>query len=234
MAKPSQILQIEPPVEISFKGPFTDVVTSQIKLTNPSEKPFCFKVKTTAPKQYCVRPNSGLIPAHGTISVSVMLQPFDNNLEETNKHKFMVQTTYVPEGDQSLDNIWKNVPASEIMDSKLRVKFDTPELNIIEKSVQKSSLSQAKTGSNTEAEIRRTVDDSKRLSSQLQQFEQENSQLRERVKQLESRPFSASSSIGAADSSMAGMTSSMSFTMIHLGLAAVLALIVGLILGKIF
>jgi len=231
MAKPTQVLQIDPPVEISFKGPFTDVVTSQIKLSNPSEKPICFKVKTTAPKQYCVRPNSGLIPPHGTISVSVMLQPFDNNLEETNKHKFMVQTTFVPEGEQSLDNIWKNVPANEIMDSKLRVKFDTPELNIIEKSVQKSALAQAKTGtSSTDAEIRRSVDDSKRLNSQLQQIEQENSQLRDRVKQLESRQHSAAPSLG--DGSMARLTSS--FTLLHVGLAVILALIVGLVLGKIF
>ena len=42
-------------------GPFTEVVTANLKLSNPSKKRICFKVKTTAPKQYCVRPNNGLI-----------------------------------------------------------------------------------------------------------------------------------------------------------------------------
>ncbi|CAG2183814.1 unnamed protein product, partial [Oppiella nova] len=32
-----------------MSGPFTDVVTSYLKLTNPCERRVCFKVKTTAP-----------------------------------------------------------------------------------------------------------------------------------------------------------------------------------------
>ena len=42
-------------------GPYTTVVTSELKLTNPAQKRVLFKVKTTAPKCYCVRPNSGII-----------------------------------------------------------------------------------------------------------------------------------------------------------------------------
>lgn len=103
--------------------------------------------------------------------------------------------------------------------------------------------------SSTEAELRRTVDDSKRLNSQLQQVEQENNQLRvsfycllhfwakifstilqERVKQLELGQLSAAPSIGA-DISVSRLSS---FTLMHVGLAVILALIVGLILGKIF
>jgi len=44
-----------------YVGPFTEIVTADLKLSNPSKKRICFKVKTTAPKQYCVRPNNGLI-----------------------------------------------------------------------------------------------------------------------------------------------------------------------------
>lgn len=42
-----------------FLGPFNVPVTSYMKLTNPSETTVFFKIKTTAPKKYCVRPNSG-------------------------------------------------------------------------------------------------------------------------------------------------------------------------------
>lgn len=34
-----------------------------------------------------------------------MLQPFDFNAEEKSKHKFMIQSTFVPDGETSLDTI---------------------------------------------------------------------------------------------------------------------------------
>jgi hypothetical protein len=39
-------------------------------LTNPSDKKICFKIKTTAPKKYCVRPNSGVVDARGVVDVA--------------------------------------------------------------------------------------------------------------------------------------------------------------------
>lgn len=53
-----------------FTGPFSDVVTTNLKLSNPTDRNVCFKVKTTAPRRYCVRPNSGIIDAGTSINVS--------------------------------------------------------------------------------------------------------------------------------------------------------------------
>lgn len=53
-----------------FLGPFTDVVTTTLKLANPTDRNVCFKVKTTAPRRYCVRPNSGVIEAGTSVNVS--------------------------------------------------------------------------------------------------------------------------------------------------------------------
>ena len=53
-----------------ISGPFTDVVTSDLKLSNPTDRRVCFKVKTTAPKRYCVRPNSGIIEPGAAVSVA--------------------------------------------------------------------------------------------------------------------------------------------------------------------
>uniref|UniRef100_A0A8C3D975 Vesicle-associated membrane protein-associated protein A n=1 Tax=Corvus moneduloides TaxID=1196302 RepID=A0A8C3D975_CORMO len=96
LAKHEQILVLDPPTDLKFKGPFTDVVTTNLKLRNPSDRKVCFKVKTTAPRRYCVRPNSGIIDPGSSVIVSVMLQPFDYDPNEKSKHKFMVQTTYAP------------------------------------------------------------------------------------------------------------------------------------------
>lgn len=41
-----------------------------MKLTNPTEKRVCFKIKTTAPKKYCVRPNSGVLEANTSVEVA--------------------------------------------------------------------------------------------------------------------------------------------------------------------
>jgi hypothetical protein len=130
MSKPEQVLVLEPKTELHFKGPFNDVVTSYLKLSNPSERRVCFKVKTTAPKRYCVRPNNGLIEPFGSTTIAVMLQPIDfDNLNDKNKHKFMVQTLFAPEGDVNQENLWKEVNSDMIMDSKLKCVFDMPNTN---------------------------------------------------------------------------------------------------------
>ena len=51
-------------------GPFNEVVTSTLTLTNPSTNAVIFKVKTTAPKQYCVRPNSGMLAGRESAVIS--------------------------------------------------------------------------------------------------------------------------------------------------------------------
>ncbi|VDD87366.1 unnamed protein product, partial [Enterobius vermicularis] len=110
---------------LGFLGPFTEVVTCPLDLFNPSNRSVIFKVKTTVPKRYCVRPNSGIIKSNEKSSVSIMLQPSDtaNAEEEKTKHKFMVQSMYVPEEEYSLDTIWKTTDPSEIMDTRLKVVF---------------------------------------------------------------------------------------------------------------
>ncbi|KRX18950.1 Vesicle-associated membrane protein-associated protein B, partial [Trichinella nelsoni] len=120
MSKPIQVLQLYPEKELVFKGPFTKVVTTTLQLTNPTDKTVCFKVKTTAPKQYYVRPNSGIILSKKTINISIMLQPLLHDNPAELRHKFMVQSVFMPESGCNLETIWKSVPDGGFMDSKLR------------------------------------------------------------------------------------------------------------------
>lgn len=85
-------LYIEPDEAITFKGNFTrETVSSNLDLTNPISIPVAFKVKTTAPRRYCVRPNSGIIQPEQTTNVRIILQPNQNN-DDLSRHKFLVQT----------------------------------------------------------------------------------------------------------------------------------------------
>lgn len=130
-SKLKQILRLEPANEIAFQGPFEQVVTSYLELKNPSEKRICFKVKTTAPKRYCVRPNSGIVEPDGKVKIAIMLQPLDpdSEAEARTKHKFMVQSTIIKSDDEyiTLEEVWQNTKPELIMDSKLRCVFHSPD-----------------------------------------------------------------------------------------------------------
>ncbi len=53
----------------SNTGPFTQLVKEVLTVSNPSPVPVAFKVKTTAPKQYCVKPVLGRIEANQSVNV---------------------------------------------------------------------------------------------------------------------------------------------------------------------
>lgn len=55
-------------------GPLTQLVKRSLQVSNPNNQPVAFKVKTTAPKQYCVRPNSGRIEPGEKVEVQGWLE----------------------------------------------------------------------------------------------------------------------------------------------------------------
>uniref|UniRef100_A0A1A8CEF3 Vesicle-associated membrane protein, associated protein B and C n=1 Tax=Nothobranchius kadleci TaxID=1051664 RepID=A0A1A8CEF3_NOTKA len=192
MARPEQVLLLEPQHELKFRGPFLDVVTTNLKLSNPTDRNVCFKVKTTAPRRYCVRPNSGIIDAGTSINVSVMLQPFDYDPNEKSKHKFMVQSMLAPPDMTDMEGVWKEAKSEELMDSKLRCVFEMPvenekthdmESNKISSSLLKSdpSVLSAKSLSSTldDGEVKKIMEECKRLQMEAQRLREENKQIRE-------------------------------------------------------
>lgn len=124
----AQLLTIVPESHLTFRGPFNEVVTSILTLTNIASDKVCFKVKTTAPRRYCVRPNSGVIEAGDTMEVSIMLQPFQYDPNDRNNHKFMVQSMALSADNATLplEEIWKNAEPKSVVDKKLKCQFELP------------------------------------------------------------------------------------------------------------
>jgi len=96
-----------------------------LKLTNKSKGKITFKVKTTAPKQYSVRPNPGIIAAGGTFDVSVDMVKANEVDIEKYQDGFLVQWMAVPEkfveSAEAIAKLWqqqkdenKKVPYTKI------------------------------------------------------------------------------------------------------------------------
>lgn len=261
MAKPEQVLIIDPANELVFQGPFVQAVSSAMRLTNPSEQKVCFKIKTTAPKRYCVKPNSGVIDPKQTIAIAVSLQPFDFDPQEKNRHKFMVQAMYAPDGELNTDTLWKEMDPNAMMDSKLRCVFVVPEENSPPSAPQAvSTFSQSPPSGaygdvdstamthvkqekvpDSEGNLKKSLEEIRRLQEEISALRQDNIEIREeslRQKRLAANQHRPSPS--ASDSQApVGFTSTVvtanapeeAFSTTHL-YAALVILILGIILGK--
>ncbi|KAK4138926.1 VAMP-associated protein [Trichocladium antarcticum] len=118
------------PAELGFRRPFTVEVAQVLKIRNTNNAPVAFKVKTTAPKQYCVRPNSGRIEPGHEVEVSVLLQAMKPEPAPDAKcrDKFLVQSATIT-GDlefSSVAQIWDAVERSSVQERKIRVTWLAP------------------------------------------------------------------------------------------------------------
>ncbi|XP_053493659.1 vesicle-associated membrane protein-associated protein B/C isoform X1 [Ictalurus furcatus] len=243
MARSEQILLLEPQHELKFRGPFTDVVTTTLKLANPTDRNVCFKVKTTAPRRYCVRPNSGVIEAGTSVNVSVMLQPFDYDPNEKSKHKFMVQSLMAPPDMTDMEGLWKEAKPEELMDSKLRCVFEMPNENekthdmdtskMISSSFLKSDSStlSMKLGSSLDdGEVKRIMEECRRLQVEVQRLREENKQIRQEDDCLRMRKNTVMATQHSAPSSVKLKEEGLSIRVIA---AIVLFFVIGVTVGKL-
>ncbi|XP_073054468.1 vesicle-associated protein 2-2-like isoform X2 [Primulina eburnea] len=87
------------PREIKFIFEVKKQSSCTVHLTNATKQYVAFKVKTTSPKKYCVRPNVGIIKPKSTCDFVVTMQAQKSApLELECKDKFLIQSTVVPFG----------------------------------------------------------------------------------------------------------------------------------------
>lgn len=82
-----------------------------------------FKVKTTSPKKYCVRPSSGIIEPGSSKDVQVIMQAqreYPPSLEDV-KDKFLVQYTAAPGAREVGPDTFDSSSNKDIKQTKLRV-----------------------------------------------------------------------------------------------------------------
>ncbi|KAK9456204.1 PapD-like protein [Dipodascopsis uninucleata] len=126
-------MEISPAV-LEFSGPFTQTVTRTLHLHNKTPDPMAYKVKTTAPKLYCVRPNASRVNPGEVVDVSIILQGLKQEPSEDFKckDKFLVQSVPITPEQETLtiSDLWSTVEKTAkntISDCKIRVHYQIPQ-----------------------------------------------------------------------------------------------------------
>jgi len=90
-----ELLGIDP-LELRFPFELNKQISCTLQLTNKTDKQVAFKVKTTSPKKYCVRPNNGIVVPRSTADVVVTMQAQREAPPDMQcKDKFLVQSAIV-------------------------------------------------------------------------------------------------------------------------------------------
>merc|ERR1712187_13093 len=97
------------------------------KLVNASSSVHvAYKVKTTAPKAYLVRPSAGVLEPNKSVDVQIILQQTQTG-EQASSHKFLVQAKDVPNNENVTREQWTEWASSQkdsIQEQRLNVQIE--------------------------------------------------------------------------------------------------------------
>ncbi|KAG9148843.1 hypothetical protein Leryth_023180 [Lithospermum erythrorhizon] len=123
------LLSIEP-LELKFPLELRKQVSCTLQVSNNTQDNVAFKVKTTNPKKYCVRPNTGIVSPQSTCDIIVTMQaqkelPADINC----KDKFLLQSVIASPGATPQDitsDMFSKGAGNAVDECKLRVIYLPP------------------------------------------------------------------------------------------------------------
>ncbi|CAN6460793.1 unnamed protein product [Victoria cruziana] len=92
------------PNELRFPFELKKQISCSLQLTNQTDHYVAFKVKTTNPKKYCVRPNTGIVLPRSTCDVVVTMQAQREAPPDMQcKDKFLIQSVVTTDGATQKD-----------------------------------------------------------------------------------------------------------------------------------
>ncbi|CAM6114009.1 unnamed protein product [Calypogeia fissa] len=124
-----ELLSIQPG-ELKFPFELKKQISCSLRLVNATDNYVAFKVKTTSPKKYCVRPNTGLVLPQSSSDVTVTMQAQREAPPDMQcKDKFLVQSVIAPFGSSVKDvsqELFNKEAGKDIHEAKLRVLYVAP------------------------------------------------------------------------------------------------------------
>ncbi|PSS04057.1 Vesicle-associated protein 1-2, N-terminally processed like [Actinidia chinensis var. chinensis] len=124
-----ELLSIEP-LELKFPFELKKQISCTLQLANKTESHIAFKVKTTNPKKYCVRPNTGIVLPRSTCDVIVTMQAQKEAPPDMQcKDKFLLQSVAVSPGATPKDitsEMFNKEAGHVVEECKLKVIYVSP------------------------------------------------------------------------------------------------------------
>ncbi|CAL9148162.1 vesicle-associated protein 1-3 [Musa acuminata AAA Group] len=113
------------PTELKFPFELKKQSSCSMQLINKTDQYVAFKVKTTNPKKYCVRPNTGVVLPRSTCDVTVTMQAQKEAPPDMQcKDKFLLQSVMAENGVTTKDitsEMFNKEPGKVVDEFKLRV-----------------------------------------------------------------------------------------------------------------
>uniref|UniRef100_A0A0D6QTF5 MSP domain-containing protein n=1 Tax=Araucaria cunninghamii TaxID=56994 RepID=A0A0D6QTF5_ARACU len=121
-----ELLTVQP-TELKFTFELKKQSSCSLQLLNNTDHYVAFKVKTTSPKKYCVRPNTGVVLPKSTCDVTVTMQAQREAPPDLQcKDKFLVQSIIAPYGAEPKDinqEMFNKESGNAVEECKLRVVY---------------------------------------------------------------------------------------------------------------
>ncbi|KAG0554135.1 hypothetical protein M758_12G067600 [Ceratodon purpureus] len=123
---PTELLSIQPG-ELKFPFELKKQISSSLRLVNSTDNYVAFKVKTTSPKKYCVRPNTGIVQPHSSAEVTVTMQAQREAPPDMQcKDKFLVQSVIAPSAKEVSQEMFNKEEGRDVHEAKLKVLYVSP------------------------------------------------------------------------------------------------------------
>lgn len=224
------------PSDLKFRFQLNKQLLATITIKNNNDKRVAFKIKTTAPKKYVVRPSSGIVEAKSQTSVQVIMQaqkeyPADF---QNCKDKFMVQTTLLDDSEQLDRDTFLKDGRKDTKEYRLKVIMEgpaAPPSPVPEANENEEDARALGDGDNTR--LRTTLNDlshvsteNSSLKSTVDRLTKERDDLRRQLDMIQLQTASKkSTSAPAAGTQEAAMR--FKVTIVHIILVALVAFLLG-------
>ncbi|XP_010258748.1 PREDICTED: vesicle-associated protein 2-1-like [Nelumbo nucifera] len=192
MSGSNQLISVHPE-ELKFIFELEKQCYCDLKVANKTEHHVAFKVKTTSPKKYFVRPNTGVVQPWDSCVITVTLQAQREYPPDMQcKDKFLLQSTIVPPNtdvDDIPQDTFNKDGEKAIEECKLKVVYTTPgqgtsedEGSLTQKSKQNLNSNSVLSTSNPE-EVRKV----QRLKEERDEVIQQNQRLQRELDLMKRR-----------------------------------------------
>ncbi|KAK4769729.1 hypothetical protein SAY87_030261 [Trapa incisa] len=184
MSNTSQQLISVHPEDLKFIFELEKQCFCDLKVVNNTEHHVAFKVKTTTPKKYFVRPNANVIQPWDACFIRVTLQPQHEYPPDLQcKDKFLLQSTIVPphsDIDDLSPGTFNNDEGKLVEECKLKVVYIAPN------SVSADAIMNSNADISSNQAVRRAKEERDAVIRHTKQLQQELNMLKKRMQKSNS------------------------------------------------